>query len=131
MDSSLSGYSNTSSLSSSWGGFGPSSPKGFLYRASSLPTSHVSAPVAIPGRAPRASADGAPGPFIARGSMTIHGSAFAADGRAPGTSPPGAGSVGAVSAAADAAAGDAAARARLPALVRSLSKGLSASLDFR
>ena len=127
---------SSATLSSSWGSFGPSSPKGFLYRQSSLPVSSVSAPVSIPGRAACASIDGADaGATLCRRSLTLPAanayapfSAGAGLG-APGTSPPGFG--GAAPAAAAAGPGAAAPEPRLPMLVRSLSRGLSASLDFR
>lgn len=96
------------SLSSSWGGL-PASPRGpsALTRRLSLPSPFsTSSPVDIPARG--AGAD----PLMRRNT------AFAGFGTAAGATPSAAG-----------AAPDA--PLRLPALVRSLSKGLSESLDFR
>ncbi|KAI8469199.1 MAG: hypothetical protein J3K34DRAFT_459468 [Monoraphidium minutum] len=140
MDSAVSASSNTSSLSSSWGGFGCSSPKAsaFLARQASLPNPSGSAPVNIPGRGARASLDGGAG-ILRRSSLQTTSSfpfaaaAAAAGGAAPGAaaSPPLGGPFAAAAAPGAGAAHDAAAQPRLPALVRSLSRGLSQSLDFR
>ncbi|GBF87721.1 hypothetical protein Rsub_00432 [Raphidocelis subcapitata] len=131
------------SLSSSWCGFGAASPKATsaLFRQASLPAPS-SAPVDIPGRAGggRASADygllrrhntvGAGYPVSASAGPSSFGggalpAAAAAAAAASAAFAAGAGAGG------PGAASEAAARPRLPLLVRSLSKGLSQSMDFR
>jgi hypothetical protein len=106
-------------LSGSWGGLGPTPPSpkaAHLSRQVSLPVP-TSAPVDIPGNNPlrRASLDYG---LLRRNSISF-----------PLT--PRAGGPGSVPAPGGAAAAAAEARARLPLLVRSLSKGLSESMDFR
>jgi hypothetical protein len=122
--SSVSTVASGPALSSSWGGFGttPPSPKAArLMRQVSLP-GPASAPMDIPGGRPnplhRASLDYG----LLRRTHTVSLPVSASVGAAPSGGAPG-GATG--------PGGDGDARARLPLLVRSLSKGLSESLDFR
>lgn len=117
LDSSVSNTSTASagSLSNSWGGFNTSPKSSFLMRQFSTAGSvSASAPVNIPSHGGGSAFAGAGGAdysgFLRRNSMT---------GSIP-CAAPGAG-----------AAADAAQQHRMPALVRSLSKGLAHSLDFR
>ncbi|KAI8462712.1 MAG: hypothetical protein J3K34DRAFT_447007 [Monoraphidium minutum] len=123
LDSTLSNASTASNgsanLSSSWGGFGAASPKApsILMRHLSGAPPSPSSPMSIPGRAAA--------PSFRRNS--IAGYAFASSDAPAGTGAPSS----VPSGAGPAAAADMMRGHRMPALVRSLSKGLSQSLDFR
>lgn len=147
LDSSLSSGStgsHNSSLSSSWGGFATSPRPSLLTRqlsahgpGTALPPGGAaaatsnSAPISIPAAARASAGPASPAAptagaasfnFLRRHSLAgPYPSAGAAAGGHAGTAP---GAAGVAAAAAES-------RARMPMLARSLSKGLSQSLDFR